>query len=394
MVIPSGVRPLRALLGTLLFLTCASLAHAQLNLPKKALVPNEPADVRATMQLGASVAIIGGRAVVGAPGTDGHGAVYVFDQSGSSWSQTQKILPTDLAPGTFGAHIAFDEATILISDPTRGRVYYYEKRNGTGPYRATAILSGGAAFFGTSLALDGCNALISSGATYEVNLTTRSIVHLLNRCDTGKWVWVRDVGYSWAIGDKFGYSVAMSGIWRFIGGPEYNLGGGSRTILGTGSDFNSSSNNAKYGYSVDVRESFALVGLPGADNTGAVEILGLGPEGRFWNTIVMLNPTEDAGNWSGFGSKAKITPNRVLVTAQPLNADSPLKARIFIYKRTASGVPELEGWLLATNSGSDPQSRFGADFSVAGRTLLVGEPGRLTGPGQRGGGADVYQLPP
>jgi hypothetical protein len=63
-------------------LALSTLAHAQVltTLPSKVIQPNEPPDVRLTQEFGTSVSTVwnNNSLLVGAPGTDGHGAVYEF----------------------------------------------------------------------------------------------------------------------------------------------------------------------------------------------------------------------------------------------------------------------------------------------------------------------------
>ena len=91
---------------------------------------------------GNAVAISGNTAVVGAyrqPSQNNRGAAYVFDRSGATWSQQQKLLPADIINGeTFGASVAIDGDTIVVSAPIhrvgavngQGAVYVFV-RNGT-----------------------------------------------------------------------------------------------------------------------------------------------------------------------------------------------------------------------------------------------------------------------
>src|SRR4051812_8744529 len=87
-------------------LALSSLAHAQIltTLPSTVIQPNEPPDVRLSQEFGASVSTVWNTSLlVGAPGTDGHGAVYEFRLINGVWKQAAKLVAPDVAPGRFGS---------------------------------------------------------------------------------------------------------------------------------------------------------------------------------------------------------------------------------------------------------------------------------------------------
>ena len=95
-------------------------------------------------QFGASVAVDGNIAVVGAPVRDfqyasNAGAAYVFTRSGTTWSYAAELKALDLHAGdAFGASVAIDGTTVIIGAPQdnekgasvglRVRVRPYERR--------------------------------------------------------------------------------------------------------------------------------------------------------------------------------------------------------------------------------------------------------------------------
>jgi hypothetical protein len=71
-------------------------------------------DGKAGGQFGASVSISADYVVVGAPGADGSGALYVYKFDGSVWSLEGKVAATDAAPGqNFGGSVSISGDTIL-----------------------------------------------------------------------------------------------------------------------------------------------------------------------------------------------------------------------------------------------------------------------------------------
>jgi hypothetical protein len=80
------------------------------------------ADAHQFDQFGQAVAISGDWAVVGAPSestiADVSGAVYVFQRVGTIWTQTQKIKASDAAFGdNFGSSVAIEGATFVVGAP-------------------------------------------------------------------------------------------------------------------------------------------------------------------------------------------------------------------------------------------------------------------------------------
>lgn len=92
-----------------------------------------PAGLSVNDAFGWSVAIDGDRMVVGAPGDDtkgsNAGAVYVFEKSGDTWSQTRKLLAADgETPDTFGWSVGVSGNRISVGAPGTtegGTIYWY-----------------------------------------------------------------------------------------------------------------------------------------------------------------------------------------------------------------------------------------------------------------------------
>ncbi|WP_437689182.1 FG-GAP repeat protein [Sorangium sp. So ce176] len=82
-----------------------------------------PIDSAAFDNFGMSVAIQGDRAVIGAVGGDtpsvsGTGTAYVFERSGTTWTQQQEIFASDGAGSdSFGSAIALDGDTVVVGAP-------------------------------------------------------------------------------------------------------------------------------------------------------------------------------------------------------------------------------------------------------------------------------------
>src|SRR5262245_5388474 len=89
------------------------------------------ADTAPFDRFGSAVAISGGAAVVGAPG---NGSAYVFERSGSSWTQQQKLVTSDATAHSFGAAVALQGDTLVVGAPDTdvgGAAYVFLRSGGT-----------------------------------------------------------------------------------------------------------------------------------------------------------------------------------------------------------------------------------------------------------------------
>ena len=122
-----------------------------------------------------SVAINGNTLIVGAPIASGGsfrtGAAYVFVRSGSVWTQQQKLFTAENRPqSSFGAGVAIENNTIIVSSPlnnipTNGGAAFVFQRSGT-VWTETQKISGADSkigdAFGNSVDLSNSNAVIGS----------------------------------------------------------------------------------------------------------------------------------------------------------------------------------------------------------------------------------------
>jgi hypothetical protein len=182
---------------------------------------------------GGAVALDGKYALVGAPWDDDNkGSVYVFKRKGKRWSEPVKIIANDGAQGDrFGTSVALDGDTALVgaywdddNGYNSGSAYVFEGSGTTWSEQAKLTASDGAAGdrFGTSVALDGDTALVGApweGGEREGNFKTYDL--------GAAYVFVRS-GTTWSEQDKltasdgtssddFGISVALDGDTALVG---------------------------------------------------------------------------------------------------------------------------------------------------------------------------------
>ncbi len=140
----------------------------------------QASDPQANAFFGRSLAYDGTTIAVGAGPTDAvtgnRGAVYVFEGSGTSWTQTARVEPPASIPTTgFGSSVAIRGDDLYVGDPfydeppvqNYGAVYWYRREAGvwTLRQRFREPFQTPQAQFGASLALDGIRLLV--GAPFQ-----------------------------------------------------------------------------------------------------------------------------------------------------------------------------------------------------------------------------------
>jgi hypothetical protein len=131
---------------------------------------------------GFSTAVGGGTVVVGAYGKDDSaGAVYLFTQSGTAWSQQAKLTASDSAAVSgFGVGVAVSSGTLVVGASDKnslaGAAYVFTQSGTTWNQQAELAASDGAAgnFFGIAVAVSGDTAVV--GASYKLDATGAAYV--------------------------------------------------------------------------------------------------------------------------------------------------------------------------------------------------------------------------
>lgn len=190
-------------------------------------------------RFGRSVAVQGNTAVVGAylaglPGKVGAGAVYVFQRSGTTWTQVAKLTASDSATNdNFGTCVDLDGDTILVGAPFKngaltgaqaGAAYVYTKNAGVWSLQQKITDLSGAAGdqFGTSVALQGDTAVIGAPLD-DVIFVDRGSAQVFTR-SAGSWTKRTTLNPSDGVtSDVFGRSVAISNGTIAVGAPQHDL---------------------------------------------------------------------------------------------------------------------------------------------------------------------------
>jgi hypothetical protein len=243
---------------------------------------------------GVSVAIAGNTAIVGAWQNDlGRGAAYVFRDNGAGdWTQVAKLSANDAMPGDqFGGSVAISGNTALVgahfesntAGPLVGAVYVFEESGGTWS-QADKLVAGDAHLaehFGRSVAIDGNTAVI--GATgVAAGGAESGAAYVFRRDATLGWQESQQLLASdAAASDLFGYAVDISDDTVIVGAYQDDDGGltsGSayyfkQNSLGSWHQVSklTASDDAAgdaFGFSVAASGTVGLVGAPLSNRTG------------------------------------------------------------------------------------------------------------------------------
>jgi hypothetical protein len=179
--------------------------------------------------LGGNVALFGETAVLGAIGHDKNGensgAVYVFNRSGSTWTQQTKLTAADGAKGdAFGQSIAVSDDIMIVGAPHdndngkgSGAIYVFKRTGTAWTQQAKLIAPDGKEgdLFGISMALSNDTILVGADLNDEIAINAGA-VYVFTRQGTQ---WTHQAKLMAADGGKtdiFGVRVALSGDTALI----------------------------------------------------------------------------------------------------------------------------------------------------------------------------------
>jgi hypothetical protein len=219
-------------------------------------------DGAASDLFGRSVSIEGDTLAIGVPQDDvgaisNQGSVRIFTRSGSTWTAQQTLTAIDgLANDQFGQTVSLSGDTVAVGVPfddvssaaDRGSVRMFTRSGTTWTAQQTLTASDGQAgdLFGSSLSLVGMS-LVVGAPSDDVGIdsnegSARTFVRMGNTWSPQATLTASDG----AVGDSFGYSVALSGNTIAVGanldqpGSGGALDGGSVRIFGNHRVWNAS----------------------------------------------------------------------------------------------------------------------------------------------------------
>ncbi len=379
----------------------------------------DPSPVQAGARFGASVAIVAGAVVVGAPREDidvagqlrtDAGAAYVFELTQDTWNQVNRFTSaTPQSTAHFGHAVAIsglDTAVpdrILVGAPrednSAGAVYGYTRGNSAWSQSLRLNDAGGEPFqrFGSALAMDGQFAaigadayrlgddLIQAGAVYGAAFTSNfASATLVRRNDPQP-----------AMQDRVGEVVAIDrdGPTVLIGVPRaemYSLNDDQGIVLlsdGDGPappfpplqrvfDLGQGLYSAAFGSSLATQGDVLVVGAPfesvgSQPYVGAAYLFRRQGDGHFAEEMRLQSPAGLGGDL--FGSAVEVHGDLALIGA-PGVAGGGIDDRGIVYAyRHAFGTWTLEAVLNSRCASTSPQrGSFGRRIAFDGTRALIG----------------------
>ncbi|MEM7201304.1 MAG: hypothetical protein AAF628_13615 [Planctomycetota bacterium] len=376
----------------------------------------QAADPSANDQFGDAVALSGDRALIGArlrdtPAGDDAGLVYVFERNASgTWIEVATIAPPDaMRVDHFGTALALigDRAVIgaPLANTSRGSnagVAYVFERDGTGAWPTVRRLEANngttADQFGAAVALSGERILV--GARFHDVTSISGSAYLFERDRAGSWWQLARVTAEEPAGlDRFGGAVALYGADALVGAHCADLAAtdaGTATVFdvrGTKLQASDRAATDAFGAAVALQGGRAVFGAPGVDlggtnDSGAAYVFER-ESGGAWREAMKLIAT-DPGVADRFGSAVAVDGDWILV-GSPFDdvAQGNDAGAAYLFERDRSGVWAQRQQLLPDAPAADDE--FGRAVALQGRRALVGAPRDDHGRGTNAGSAYVFE---
>lgn len=372
---------------------------------------------------GQSIAVSGNTVVVGAPqhtvGSNKiQGAAYVFVQSGGTWTEQAELIASDGAPfDQFGSSVAANGSTVVVGagwrtvglNNSQGAVYVFVQSGGTWSQQAELTASDGGAYnyFGRSVALSGSTIVVGAPGYPTVGSNVaQGAAYVFTQSGTN---WSQQAKLTASDGvayDEFGFSVAISGSTALLGAPCHPaLGpcgpGAAYVFTQSGTSWSQQAEltasdgvpQDEFGWSVALDANTAVVGATlhtvGSNQNyqGAAYVFVQG--GGTWSQQAELSAS-DGVSYDVFGFSVAVNGSTALLGAYCHPAPSqgtcgPGAAYVF----TQSGTNWSQQAELTASDGVG-NDFFGWSVALEGSTAVGGAPHHTVGSNQFQGAGYVF----
>ncbi len=184
-------------------------------------------------QFGYAVALSGDTALVGVPSDDlgnsySHGSAFVFTRSGSTWTEQQKLIASDVEPvNYFGSAVALDGDTAAVGAPydtfgsnaLQGSAYVFARSGGVWTEQAKLFAADGAAddLFGSTLAVSG-DTVVAGAFIDDIDAqTNQGSVYVFVRSGATWSLQTKLLMAGGELHDQFGLAIAIDGDKLLVG---------------------------------------------------------------------------------------------------------------------------------------------------------------------------------
>jgi len=360
---------------------------------------------------GLALAVEGDTAVVGSPTRgNGVGAAIVYKKSGSTWTESQSLFPSPIAPGTaFGTSVAISGGEIFVGAPGTAAVYHF-RSNGTSFTTSSVIripigFSAGSGF-GHAVAVDATRLVVSAP---DVNVG-KGLLFVYNRIANTFSVDTTISPSEQRFRENFGWAVALEGN-TIIASSPYRLVSGVKAGVAFAFVKNGATwvqqrkftgdggfDGDGFGTSLAIKGDLALFGAP----TSVAPKKGVGAayvferSGTTWRQLNRVEPkkhTDDSrfGISVGFDSEGILVGDNTHANGEG-NTIGSVGAVFTFHRNGNSGNSFQEIKLLPAPIGSK-QGSFGISIAASNSSLLVGAPFDFNA-FSRAGNVFVYEFLP
>lgn len=351
-------------------------------------------------RMGCSVAADGDTMIVGAFETSigelgyvGSARIYLRDATGKWSLQATLTPPSPEEDLNFGRAVAIDGDTAVVTAPGAGsRFAYVYVRGGTKWTLQSPLLNPDYSItssFGDSAAISGDTVVIGEPSGNTVGIEGRGCAHVYTRSGTAWSFQATLKPGDPAIGDKFGYSVAVDGntvvAGSYMDDDAGNASGSAYVFTRSGTAW---SQQAKltatdaaaqdlFGMSVAVAGDTAMIGSTLDDttaaNTGSVYVFAR--SGTKWTQKSKLTAGDARAN-EMFGNTVAISGTTAAVGALRDAESTTSSGSVYVFAYNGSK------WLQQAklqDSGATNDDGFGICAAVSGDTVAVGAIAKLGG---------------
>lgn len=366
---------------------------------------------------GASVAISGTTAIIGAPLDDvsanaGQGSAYIFQYNGSEWIQQAKLTAEDgFAQDGFGTSVDIDGDTVIIgaenddivsANDNQGSAYVFVRIAGTWAHQAKLISSDGTAGdeFGKSVSISGSTVVVGApGAEVQ------GAAYVFNR-NGASWIQQTRLGAAAPTGaDSFGNAVAIDGDTIAVGAPSHNVGpsGGDHGAVfcftRTGNVWTEAArltatlggSGDELGFSVSISGDLIVAGAWRDDigeNTNQGSAYVFVRSGGIWSELPKMVAPDGAAA-DQFGYSAAVSGDLVVVGARDDGVGSnQWQGSAYAFRRDGATLTFLNKIVASDGAGND---RFGVSVAATPQLALVGAHWDDIGSNTTQGSAYVFQ---
>ncbi len=347
---------------------------------------------------GSAVAVSGVTAVVGSDVADNlDGVAYVYVKGTTGWPTTPTVILANPSPtpdaSLFGTSVAVAGNTIVVG--SYGNAYVYVNRGSGWPSMPTATLTDptgtASGYFGYSVAVSGAILVVGDFGANDFAGTTFIYTRHASTWPATPNVTLPDPGAT--ADDYFGYSVALYNRTVVVGafltdnltGTAYvyvKTPGAWPTTPTTTLEDPGETDGDRFGYSVAVSGTTVVIGAIGVDDLDGAAYIYVNSASGWPATPNVTLPDPAATSQDLFGVSVGVSGSTVVAGVDDLDANSGLDAgTAYVYLNTASSWPATPTYTL-----QDPAATagdiFGDSVAATGKTVVAGAPNTNAGEGE------------